>query len=540
MANEIFTPMEIDAIGEIMNISLGSSATAVSNLLDHRVDITTPTVRIVNAEEFTLGELDPAIGVEIRYVAGLDGSNIMLLKMSDVKLIVDLLMGMETPEEEFELNDLTLSAVCEVMNQMMGSSSTALSDFLGRVVNISTPVTFDGSNIEQMRKEHLPVENGPIVVVSFALSIEGSMSSEFMNVMSVELAKELVSGFGLGEGEDSSSVLEAEIAEDDSGGRPMSQEEIEAMMAAANTAAAPPAPEPAGGGGVLSQEQIEAMMAGAASPAPAPAPAPSGGGGVMSQEQIEAMMAGMASPAPAPAPAPAPSGGGGKLSQEQIEALMAGMASPAPAPAPAPAPSGGGGTLTQEQIEAMMAGAASPAPTPAPAPIAAPVAAPAYAMPPGWMEMQQQMQQQMQMQMQQMQQQMAAMQQQALQAQQVAAQAAQAAQKPQNKVVAAKSPTMPTLADGTSLTKEESQNLDLIMGVSLEIAVEIGRTRKKVQDILALCKGSLVVLDKLAGDQVDVFVNGKCIAHGDVVVIDDNFGIRISEIVQKPSLDNLT
>ena len=403
MANEIFTPMEIDAIGEIMNISLGSSATAVSNLLDHRVDITTPTVRIVNAEDFTLGELNPAIGVEIRYVAGLDGSNIMLLKMSDVKLIVDLLMGMETPDEEFELNDLTLSAVCEVMNQMMGSSSTALSDFLGRVVNISTPVTFDGSNIDQMREEHLPVKEGPIVVVSFALSIEGSMSSEFMNVMSVELAKELVSGFGLGEGEDSSGVLEAEI-EDDSGGRPMSQEEIEAMMAAA---------------------------AGAAAPAPAPA------------------------------------------------------------------------------------------------------AAPAYGMPPGWMEMQQQMQQQMQMQMQQMQQQMAAMQQQALQAQQAAA-------KPDPKVIATKAPTMPTLADGTALTTEETQNLDLIMGVSLEIAVEIGRTRKKVQDILALSKGSLVVLDKLAGDQVDVFVNGKCIAHGDVVVIDDNFGIRISEIVQKPSLDNLT
>ena len=128
--------MEIDAIGEIMNISLGSSATAVSNMLDHRIDITTPSVKVVDAKDFSLGELNPAIGVEIRYVAGLDGSNIMLLKMSDVKLIVDILMGMETPDEEFELNELTLSAVCEVMNQMMGSSATALSDFLGRVVNI--------------------------------------------------------------------------------------------------------------------------------------------------------------------------------------------------------------------------------------------------------------------------------------------------------------------------------------------------------------------------------------------------------------------
>lgn len=149
------------------------------------------------------------------------------------------------------------------------------------------------------------------------------------------------------------------------------------------------------------------------------------------------------------------------------------------------------------------------------------------------MEMQQQMQQQMQMQMQQIQQQMAQMQQMQLQQQ-------QQAQQKQNKVVQAKGASMPTLSDGTKLTNDEAQNLDLIMGVSLEIAVEIGRTRKKVQDILTLSKGSLVVLDKLAGDQVDVFVNGKCIAHGDVVVIDDNFGIRISEIVQKPSLDNLT
>ena len=548
MANEIFTPMEIDAIGEIMNISLGSSATAVSNLLDHRVDITTPTVRIVNAEDFTLGQLNPAIGVEIRYVAGLDGSNIMLLKMSDVKLIVDLLMGMETPDEEFELNDLTLSAVCEVMNQMMGSSSTALSDFLGRVVNISTPVTFNCDDMDQMRAEHLPVQQGPIVVVSFALSIEGSMSSEFMNVMSVELAKEMVSGFGLGEGEDSSGVLEAEI-EDDSGGRPMSQAEIEAMMAAANGAPAP-APEPAGGGGVMSQDQIEAMMAGMAGggAAPAPAPEPASSGGVMSQDQIEAMMAGMAGGGAAPAPAPEPASSGGKMSQDEIEKLMAGMAGGGAAPAPEPASSGG--KMSQDEIEKLMSGmaggGAAPAPTPPPAPAPAPAqqAAPGYyGMPPGWMEMQQQMQQQMQMQMQQMQQQMAAMQQQNMQQMQAMQQAMQqtaaAVAKPDPKVVSAKAPTMPTLADGTKLTKDETQNLDLIMGVSLEIAVEIGRTRKRVQDILALSKGSLVVLDKLAGDQVDVYVNGKCIAHGDVVVIDDNFGIRISEIVQKPSLDTL-
>ena len=95
------------------------------------------------------------------------------------------------------------------------------------------------------------------------------------------------------------------------------------------------------------------------------------------------------------------------------------------------------------------------------------------------------------------------------------------------------------LDDGTTLDEEQAQNLNLIMSVPLEIAVEIGRTRKKVQEILSLSKGSLVVLDKLAGDQGDIYVNGKLIAKGDVVVIDDNFGIRVTEIMKKPGLEDL-
>ena len=222
--NKIFSPLEISAIGEVTNISLGSSATAISNMLDHRVDITTPTVSVVNAEEFELGEIEPAIGVEIKYVTGLEGSNIMILKMSDIKVIVDILMGTETPDEEFVLNDLTLSAVCEVMNQMMGAASTALSDFLRRVVNISTPETFDLDDMEAFRKERLPAPEGPIVVVKFALDIEPDLKSEFMNVMSVGLAKELVAGFGLEE-EDPAPAPEP-AAPAASGGK-LSQEEIE-------------------------------------------------------------------------------------------------------------------------------------------------------------------------------------------------------------------------------------------------------------------------------------------------------------------------
>ena len=409
MQNKIFSPMAIDALGEMMNISLGSSATAVSNMLDHRVDITTPTVTVVDVKDFTLGEIEPAIGIEIKYVSGLEGSNIMVLKKSDIKIIVDILMGMETPEEEFELNELSLSAVCEVMNQMMGSASTALSDFLGFSVNISTPKPFELDDLENFKGDYFPKGAETIVVVKFSLKIEDALESEFMNVISLELARELLSNFGLGD----------EIYADPNAPQPP-------------VSAAPPA----------------------APAASAPAPAASSGdsGRTLSQAEIEAMLAGNTE-ASAPAAAPA---------------------APA-ASAPAPAASGGG-------------------------------------------EMQQMMMLQMMQQMQQMMAQMPQM-------------GAQQAARPEPKQINTSAVQMPQMLPDIGLGEEQAQNLDLIMEVPLQISVEIGRTQRKVQDILTFSKGSLVVLDKLAGDQVDIFVNGKCIAKGDVVVVDDSFGVRITEIM---------
>ena len=454
MEQNVFNAMELDAIGEVMNISLGSSATAVSNLLDHRVDITTPSVSVVPVEEFSIGDLEPAIAIEIKYVSGLEGSNIMLLKREDVKVIVDILMGGETPDEEFEINELTISAVCEVMNQMMGAASTALSDFLGRSVNISTPQSFTLDDIKQFKEDHFKTSDGMLVVVRFTLSIENMLNSEFVNVMSVDLARELLGGFGM----DISSL------------------------------SSEPAPAPAS----------EPAPAPAPEPAPAPA-ASSGDGGKMSQEEIERLMGGMSAPAPAPAPA-ASSGDGGKMSQEEIERLMGGMSAPAPAPAPA---------------------APAPAPTPAaPAQQPAMQAQPMQGMMPqqmpagypgvmpGMMPQQMPMQQPMYYQ-------------------------------PDPKVVNAKPLSLPTLDLSKELGEEQAQNLELIMSVPLEVSVEIGRTRRKVEDVLTFSKGSLVVLDKLAGDQVDLFVNGLCVARGDVVVIDDNFGVRITEVLKQPGLMDL-
>ena len=74
-------------------------------------------------------------------------------------------------------------------------------------------------------------------------------------------------------------------------------------------------------------------------------------------------------------------------------------------------------------------------------------------------------------------------------------------------------------------------NIGLILDVPLQVNVELGRTKKSIKDILDLTKGSIVELDKLAGEPVDIMVNGKYLAKGEVVVIDENFGVRITEIV---------
>ena len=459
MVKELFGPMELDALGEMMNISLGSSATAVSNMLEHRVDITTPKVTVVDVVDFQLGNLEPAMGVEIKYVEGLDGSNIMLLRRSDVKVIVDILMGSETPEEEFELNELTISAVCEVMNQMMGAAATAMSDFLGYPVNISTPEPFELDDIEAFKAGHLPQGADTVVVVRFSLKIENTLESEFMNVMSVTLAKDLLKGLGLGD-------LEEE-----------------------------PIPEPApaaSSGGVMSQDEIEKMLAGMnAEPAPAPAPAVSSGG-VMSQDEIEKMLAGMNSE-PAPAPAPAP-----QMQQPAPAAPAPQMQQPAAPYAPPPGqppmygypPAEGAPYGYPPPMEGMPYG------YPAYPPMY--YGYPGY---PGYPPMQ------------------------------------EPPAPPEPKLIPTTPVDMKEMQGIASLGKEQSENLDLIMEVPLQVTVEIGRTRRKVQDILEFSKGSLVVLDKLAGDQVDLFVNGKCIAKGDVVVVDDNFGVRITEIVQKTGLE---
>jgi len=409
-----FNEMEIDALGEMMNISLGASATAMSTLLGSTVHITTPKVKILTRDQFEFKKLEPAVGVEIAYVEGLEGSNIMMFSRNDVRIIVGTLLGEEIPDDKFELDEINRSAICEVMNQMMGASATALSEFLKFTVNISTPVSFEITDAESFKNKYFP-EATPMVVISFILEIEGKLKSEFLNIMPEKLAKRLLEPFEI------SLEEAAEIpAENKESGSKAAEEAAEKVIEEAAEKEKPqPEPEPA------------------TSPQPVP------------------------TPQPAPAPQPAPT------SQPVYSQIPAGISAD---------------------------------------------------MNPAILQLLYQMQQS-QVQMMQLMQDMEKRE--------------QEEKKESREPALIRPANAPGLESSGSENGEENANQEMLMKVPLEISVEIGRTKKLVKDILEFTQGSLVVLDKMAGEQADLYVNGQCVARGDIVVVEDNFGIRITDIVTR-------
>ena len=406
-----FNEMEIDALGEMMNISLGASATAMSTLLGSTVHITTPKVKILTRDQFEFKKLEPAVGVEIAYVEGLEGSNIMMFSRNDVRIIVGTLLGEEVPDDKFELDEINRSAICEVMNQMMGASATALSEFLKFTVNISTPVSFEITDAESFKNKYFP-EAIPMVVISFILEIEGKLKSEFLNIMPEKLAKRLLEPFEI------SLEEAAEIQTENKESGSKTEEAAEKVI----------------------EEAAEKEK-----PQPEPEPAPS--------------------PQPVPTPQPAPA------SQPVYTQMPAGMAA---------------GISTD--------------------------------MNPAILQLLNQMQQS-QVQMMQLMQDMEKRE--------------QEGKKESREPALIRPANAPGLESSGSENGEESANQEMLMKVPLEISVEIGRTKKLVKDILEFTQGSLVVLDKMAGEQADLYVNGQCVARGDIVVVEDNFGIRITDIVTR-------
>lgn len=366
LSDDLLSSMEKDALGEIGNISMGSAATTLSVLLGHKVNITTPTVSVDTMSTIQNQYPMPYLVVEVGYVIGINGNNILAIQASDASIIADLMMGGDGLNPQEELNDIHMSAVGEAMNQMMGTVATSLSTMFNKKIDISPPKV----NLIDLGTEDkitdLVNNDEPVVKTSFRMEVDGLIDSEIMQILPLDVAKEMVTF----------------------------------------------------------------LM----------------GGGAEAEAQAEE------------APAPAPE--------------------PAPAPAAAPAP-------------------VAPAPQPAAPQYAAPPQQPQYTAPP-------------------------------MGAQPVYAPPAYA-----NNVVASGVPVQN--AQFAPLTNEpvevNAANISLIQDVPLQVTVELGRTKKSIREILEFSTGSIIELDKLAGEPVDIHVNGQLTAKGEVVVIDENFGVRITEIV---------
>lgn len=429
---EGFGDIEMDAIGEIMNITMGSAATAVSNMLSAKVWITTPQVSIVKSEELSFPELEPSIMVRIKYTQGVSGQNVLVLKQNDVQLILNQLMGLPLEvTDDFQFDEMNISAVCEVMNQMMGASATALSEIIETTVDISTPeaIVQEGSAADNMRNEMYEIAGQDhVCTVKFDLTIDGVINSEFISVLTLDLAKDMA----------------------------------DKMMAGYNNI-------------MDSIEEVEPE------PAPAPAPAPSSGGGTLSQEEIEALLNGGAAAAPA---------AGGLDVGVQTEVASQSAPQPAPQAMPQGMPQMPYGQPMDPNMAAM------------------------YGMYPQGMYPQQPMMQQPMMQPQMM------------------------PQQPAVNVQPVQLQSFATYQNNT-LSQEQNDNLKLLMNVPLNVTVEIGSAVKKVKDILEFTQGTIIELERQAGAPVDIIVNGNLIAKGDVVVIDDNFAVRITEIIKSKFLDSL-
>ncbi|MDW5300372.1 MAG: flagellar motor switch phosphatase FliY [Sedimentibacter sp.] len=381
MMNEnIFSDMERDVIGEVMNISLGSSATSLSTLLGKRVEITVPKIDVLNAKQFSYENLEPAIGVEINYIEGLNGVNLMIWKRMDAKSIIEILMGQTIVDDEFEMDEINTSAICEVMNQMMGSAATALSDFLGKSINISTPLAYEINDKTEFQNKYF-IDDDVIVAVSFDLFIEGTVQSQFINVMPVSLAREIVSNFLKGvESLDSTSIDEnTKNIESAKSVEHAKDAEIIAEMKENN---------------INIQQDFDC------------------------EDDVYKEKTLIRS-----------NNIGTKIKQKKKEQIPV--------------------NVRQMEYESFD-------------------------------------------------------------------------------------------EEEDILSEEQRSNLELILTVPLEISVEIGKSRRQIKDILEFSQGTIVELDKQAGALVDVIVNGQLIAKGEVVVVNDNFGVRIIEIVKKDELIKIT
>ena len=190
--DDVLTDIEKDALGEIGNISMGSAATTLSVLLGHKVNITTPSVSVSSMSIIQEKYPMPYLIVEVGYTIGIDGNNVLAIQAQDAAIIADLMMGGDGTNPDTEINEIAMSAVGESMNQMMGTVATSLSTMFNKKIDISPPkVNLIDFGSEDKVSEVLG-QTDPIVCTSFRMEVDGLIDSEIMQILPVEVAKEMV------------------------------------------------------------------------------------------------------------------------------------------------------------------------------------------------------------------------------------------------------------------------------------------------------------------------------------------------------------
>lgn len=414
--SELLTDVEKDAIGEVANISMGSSATTLYTLVNRKVNITTPVVELATWDTL-MGDYErPCVFIQIKYTTGLDGTNILVLKEHDVKVITDLMMGGDGSNTDGELGELHLSAISEAMNQMMGSAATSLSTMLKTTIDISPPEAslLDLTKIKS-GGEVAPFLGGTFVKISFRMQIDDVVDSSIMQLYPIEFARKLVETFiGNTKGESDSTASSA----------PSQPAETLASSPAGQT-----------GANMTMNPQMDGYGMNAM-------------GGQMGMNPMGMSPQGMN-----------PQMGMNPMGMNPMGNMQMGM--------------------NPQGMNPQMG-----------------MGAPMGMNPMGMYS--QGMNPQMNMGM-----------------QNVNIQPAQ---------------FQSFSNDGKGIPGQE--NIGLIMDVPLEVTVELGRTTKSISEILSFTPGTIIELDRIAGEPIDVLVNGKLVAKGEVVVIEESFSVRITEIIK--------
>ena len=414
---EELTDVEKDAIGEVANISMGSSATTLYSLVNRKVNITTPVVTLATWKTLLDSYEKPCVFIQIKYTKGLDGTNILVLKEHDVKVITDLMMGGDGTNTEGELGELHLSAISEAMNQMMGAAATSLSTLLQTVIDISPPESslFDLTEVKD-GKEISPFLGGTFVKISFRMQIDDLVDSTIMQLYPIDFARKLVETFINTQMANIDEVTEKkpEQPENDTTAQiPASGTDNQTQMNNTNLNGM----NQMGNMGMNGMNQMGNM-------------------GMNDMNQMSNMgMNGMNQMGNMGMNGMNQMGNMGMNSMNQM------------------------GNMGMNSMNQM-----------------------------GMMGM------------------------------------------PGQNVNVQPAQFQSFSNDNMGTTGQE--NIGLIKDVPLEVTVELGRTTKSISDILDFSPGTIIELDRIAGEPIDVLVNGKFVAKGEVVVIEESFGVRITEIIK--------